>query len=345
MRLIHVVPAVSEEASGPSYVVTRLCTSLTDLGEDLTLATMNLAPCPSRSSYLKLFPVAFGPRRLGRSPKMYRWLVAEAASGNVDIIHNHGLWQMNAVYPGWSVRGTAAQLVVSPHGAFSPWAMGHGSSLKRVAWPMVQRPSLGNAACFHATAQSECEEIRQLGFTQPIAVIPPGIDLPHSVARSEAHATRTVLFLGRIHPKKGIDVLVRAWAGIHQRHRDWTLSIVGSDTVYSAKAGYLDQLKRLAASLHVERIEFLDPLYGPDKWTAYAKADLFVLPTHSENFAMTVAESLASETPAIVTRGAPWQGLEQHRCGWWIEHGVDPLDHAVLQGIGQSREQIRLRAY
>jgi len=250
---------------------------------------------------------------------MRRWLRKQLQSGVVDIVHNHGLWMMPNVYAGLAARAARRPIVVSPRGTLSAWAFGSGSLGKRAFWPMVQRPALRATACFHATAESECEDIRRLGFRQPVAVIPNGIDVPALPPKVTSH-TRTLLFLGRIHPKKGLDMLLPAWAAVQARFPDWQLQIVGPDD-----RGYLEVMRRRAAELHVERTEFNDALYGELKWQAYRRADLFVLPTYSENFGMCVAESLAAATPVIVTKGAPWDALERQRAGWWIEIGVDSL--------------------
>ncbi|MBZ0159596.1 MAG: glycosyltransferase [bacterium] len=342
MRVIHVVPAITEEASGPSYSVVRLCYSLIEAGEDLTLAAMDWSPLPSVPAFMKVFPIGVGPRRLGRSPGMSRWLMDETTAGRVSVLHSHGMWQMNAVYPGWAVKGRKTKLVVSPRGAFSTWAMNHGSPFKRVMWPLIQRPAVEQAACFHATAESEYEDIRRLRFKQPVAIIPNGIDVPE-FAQKIARDFRTLLFLGRIHPVKGVDVLLNAWAAVTDRFPNWQLLVVGTDTGYGVQGGYLEQMNALAAKLKLKRLEFVGPLYGETKWSTYREADLFVLPTHSENFGITVAEALAAGTPAIVTKGAPWQGLQTYHAGWWIDIGVDPLVASLEEAMAESPDELARR--
>lgn len=119
------------------------------------------------------------------------------------------------------------------------------------------------------------------------------------------------------------------------RFPDWELRIVGPDN-----GGYLAEMQALAARLRLERVMFAGTLYGEEKLRAYREASLFVLPTHSENFGMTVAEALAAGTPAIVTKGAPWGGLEQQGAGWWIDIGVDPLVACLEDALSRSPQSL-----
>ncbi len=288
---------------------------------------------------LLTFPRRSFPYRIGRSPEMYRWLSREVRSNAVDVVHNHSVWMMPNVYPGWVTRNSNVPLVVSPRGTFSRWALNRSRAVKFLFWNGLQKRAIAHAAMFHATAESEYEDIRRLGFRQPVAVIPNGIDLP-SRARKEKmparpEARRHLLFLSRIHPKKGIDNLLRAWAHIEARFADWDLRIVGL-----SEAGHLDELRHLSQSLKLKRVRFDGPLYGADKLRAYRSADLFVLPTHSENFGMTIAEALAAGCPVITTKGAPWAGLTEHRAGWWIDIGVEPLRQALEEAMAKEPEAL-----
>jgi glycosyltransferase involved in cell wall biosynthesis len=334
MRVIHVVPSVTEEAAGPSYTVPRLCESLIGSGVDVQLAVLDWAATPVRLPYLKAFPLGFGPRRLGVSPKMRRWLKQEVRNGRVEIIHNHSLWMMPNVYPGNAVLDSRCRLIVSPHGTLSEWALGHSALQKTIFWHVLQAPALRAATCFHATAESEYEDIRRLGFRQPVCIIPNGIDVP-PLEKTPSSDRRQLLFLGRIHPKKGVDILLHAWQIVERQFPDWDLHIVGPDN-----GGYLTEMQALAVQLRLMRVVFCGPLFGEEKLSAYRAADLFVLPTHSENFGMAVAEALAVGTPAIVTKGAPWGGLEKQRAGWWIDIGVDPLVACLEQALATPPEHL-----
>lgn len=334
MRAIHVITAVSEEASGPSYSVVRLCESLIATGMTIELAALDQSPMASPPAFLRRFPFGRGPRRLALSPAMWRWLRAQSA----EIVHSHGMWQAGSVYAG--LLGRRTPLVVSPRGSLSRWAMSTGSRFKKLAWPLVQRPAIARAACFHATAMPEHDDIRHLGFRQPIAVIPNGVDVP---ALAHEAPTKTLLFLGRIHPTKGIDFLLRAWARVMNQFPAWRLRIAGHDGGSYSVDAYLREMQALAASLRLERCEFVGPKYGADKLAEYRSADLFVLPTHSENFGMSVAEAQAAGTAVIVTKGAPWRGVETERSGWWIDIGEEPLTACLTAAMALPASELAAR--
>ncbi|MEN8131642.1 MAG: glycosyltransferase, partial [Pseudomonadota bacterium] len=226
LRVVHIVPAIAEEASGPSYSVVRLCESLIAQGHDVTLAVLDWSSLPAPPPFLETFPLGMGPRRLGRSPGMARWLAKQATTRSINLIHNHSLWMMPNVYPGQVAKRHSIPLVVSPRGTLSEWAMGSGTIVKRLFWPLVQRPNLAATTCFHSTAESEYEDIRRMGFRQPVAVIPNGIDVPALLPKEKKHA-RTLLFLGRIHRNKGLDLLLPAWRAVQQRFPDWRLMVAG----------------------------------------------------------------------------------------------------------------------
>ncbi|SUS07994.1 Glycosyl transferase, group 1 (fragment) [uncultured Defluviicoccus sp.] len=216
--------------------------------------------------------------------------------------------------------------------------MNMSRSKKRIAWWLLgQRLTLTRADCFHATAESEYEDIRRLGFRQPVAIIPNGIDIPAlPYSGSRRSDRRTLLFVSRVNPKKGVDTLLTAWGALAARYPEWDLAIVGP----SDPPGYLDEMKALATRLGLVRVSFVDPLYGSAKSEAYWNADVFVLPTHSENFGLVIGEALAHGCPAITTREAPWAGLEAERCGWWIEDSLGALTAALDHAMSLDRDAL-----
>lgn len=331
MRIIHVIPSVSEEAAGPSYSVRRLCQELLANQQDIILAALHDRLDITVENFHYFFPRCRVPYRLGRSPKMAQWMARQAQDCKVDILHSHSLWMMPNVYPGRVAKSFNIPYVVSPRGTLSSRAMKSGSLIKRLFWPLVQWPALSAVTCFHATALAEYEDIRKMGFRQPVAIIPNGMDVPILPTIEKNNESYTLLFLGRIHPIKGLDVLLAAWQAVQDRFPQWRLRIVGPDN-----RGYLEIVQQMARDLVLKRVEFAGPLYGLDKWRAYQEADLFVLPTYSENFGVSVAEALAAGTPAIVSKGAPWEGLNENRAGWWIDIGVGPLASCFEVAFAQS---------
>ena len=338
--VVHVVPSVSLTSSGPSYSVVRLCEATIAAGEEVALATLDLGPATPLPAFAQRFPRGRGPGGLGRSPALKRWLDEQVRRGGASIVHSHGMWQMSAVYPAWAVRKGAAKLIVAPRGSLSPWAMRNGSGAKRLFWPVLQKPALMRAACFHATAETEYEDIRRCGFRQPVAVIPNGVDLP-PLPEPSAASGRILLFLGRLHPTKGADVLIDAWRLVQDRFPHWRLVIAGDDVDPWGKAsGYMDRLRRRAAA-GAARVTFTGELLGRAKWDAYRNAALYVLPSHTESFGMTVAEALAAGVPVVTTRGTPWREMESRGVGWWIETGPAALAACLQEALTLDASTLR----
>jgi glycosyltransferase involved in cell wall biosynthesis len=274
---------------------------------------------------------------LGVSPAMRAALREEAASA--DIMHNHGLWKMPNVYASQAVRRCACRLVMAPRGMLSLWGLRHSRYRKRLMWWLCQGKAVRDAHCFHATAENEYKDIRRAGLRAPVAIVPNGIDIPpESPLPANRDGKRRLLFLGRIHPVKGIDLLLRAWRKVQPDFPDWELCIAGPD-----QYGYQQEMERLGESLAVQGVKFPGPAYGSDKSQMFRSAELFILPTHTENFGMAVAEALAHAVPAIVTKGAPWAGLETHGCGWWIEQSVEALTACLDSVLRLTTTELRER--
>jgi glycosyltransferase involved in cell wall biosynthesis len=260
----------------------------------------------------------------------------EKAAKTAQIIHNHSLWMMPNIYPAIAVKGSQCRLVSSPRGTLSEYALNRSKWLKKGVWIFGQRDVLKTSVCLHATSEIEYREIRQKGLRPAVSIIPNGVEIPLERKRLKPKSDfRQLLFLSRIHPKKGIDLLLCAWARVENQFPDWELHIVGPDN-----GGYLSQMQVLANDLNVKRVIFSGPVYGDEKDRTYFSADLYVLPTHSENFGLTVAEALAHGVPAIVTKGAPWSGLETNNCGWWIDIGKESLTECLREAMLKTDNEL-----
>lgn len=271
---------------------------------------------------------------LGISRSMRRDVLS--ALEKADIVHSHGLWMAPNIYPGLlAEEDRSAALVVSPRGTLAPWAWSWKAWKKRPLWHLGQRRTLERADGFHATAEAEVDHIRERGFEQPVAVVPNGVEVP-SLTKKEADPwPRETLFLSRIHPKKGLPMLLRAWSQVAARRDDWRLRIVGPD-----EEGHGDELAVLADHLNLENVSFEGPAFGREKSAAYRRASLFVLPTRSENFGIVVAEALAHGVPVLTTKAAPWAGLEERDCGWWVDPEVDAIASRLRQALELSQDQL-----
>ncbi len=334
MKLVHVVPHIDKEAAGPSYSIPRLCQSLAACGNEVELTCL-AARGEIDGVKLVLHPQWRVLKSLAVSSSL-AWALKRSARV-VDVIHNHSLWSMVNMVPGWVVPHHRAKLVTSPRGTLSAWALNRNKRRKSVLW-LLQRRSLALADMLHATSENEYEEIRLQGFKAPVAIIPNGIDVPDIEAPTELarEEVRTLLFLSRIHPTKGLDKLLQAWADLEQKHLNWRLVIAGR-----GNPEHVEYVTKLAATLGVNRVDFPGPLYGEFKTAAYQNADLFVLPTHSENFGVVIAEALAHGCPVVVSRGAPWAGIEAEGCGWWIENTVPNLVAALDAAMALPTSQLR----
>jgi glycosyltransferase involved in cell wall biosynthesis len=253
----------------------------------------------------------------------------ELAAAGPTILHHPGVWTDVNRYAAVVSRRLKIPLVCSPRGMLEPWSMNFHPIRKRIAWRLYAWRTLEATTVFHATAESEAEAIRGLGFRQPIRVVPNGVELPPNWADGgERRGRKRALFLSRIHQKKGLPMLLRAWSRI--RPTGWELVIAGPDD-----GGHQAEIERLVETLGLgAEVSFPGSISDRDKWSLYRSADLFVLPTLSENFGMVVPEALACGLPVLTTTGAPWRELVERRCGWWVA----PKEEAIAHALGAATE-------
>lgn len=340
MRVLQILTSIDDESAGPSYSVTRLAKELAKQGEASELVCLGPRDTKIMTAEGALFATYKSggsiPRisnLLGASTSLRRAITNSAEQG--AVLHSHGLWRLPNVYPGLEARKAGVPLIVSPRGMLGAAALSFSKTKKSVFWHLAQRRSLDSLTCFHATAQSEVDDIRSFGLEQPVAVIPNGIDIPCASNGSLFDDTdRSILYLGRIHPKKGIERLIQAWALLGTRTSGWKLKIVGP-----LDSSYAQNLSTETSARKLVNISFEGPLFGSEKDEAFRKAGLFVLPTQHENFGMVVAEALAWGTPVVCTQGAPWEGLRHNDCGWWVGHQPEDLAEAIGAALELSVEQ------
>lgn len=338
LRVDHVLPNISKLSSGLPQSVFAICNGLSDVGVNVKLHTLDGHPqLPPMRFEHKSYPWHNFPfRALGRSPEM---LVAlKNVAKNANIIHNHNLWMLPNVYPGRAVRNTHCKLVCTVHGCFTPFSMQRSHWKKVLMWHYGQGAMLHRIDLFHATSIEEVDDIRRMGFRQPIAMITLGVEIPDVLCidkPSTRGGRRTLLYLSRINPEKHIELLIEAWTALEYEFPDWDLKIYGPDV-----GEYPESIKAMVAQLRLRRVSFCGEVSGAAKDRVYREADLFILPTRTENFGLVVAESLACGTPVIVTEGAPWQELNTHQCGWWVKEDVVGVRNALTCAMKMTSDEL-----
>lgn len=336
VRSVHTIGSIEPWVGGPARSVTSLCRALDQLGATTTLVT---AHPPGKNLPFAvpedLRETAEGPRRRQR----FRATVEEALrEGRPVVAHDHGIWLPTNHSVAASSRRLGVPRVVSPRGMLDPWALRWHGTRKKLAWMLYQRRDLQRVDLLHATSSAEAEGFRAQGLRAPIVIVPNGVRVPGQVAEPPMGGAepRVLLFLSRVHPKKGLLHLVEAWAGLDAA--GWELWIAGPDE-QGHEADVRSALERASRST-TSPVRFLGPVTDAKRDELLARCEAFVLPTLSENFGQVVAEALAAGRPVLTTRAAPWAGLEDHGAGWWVETGTEPLREGLAELVASSRERL-----
>lgn len=324
IRVIHVTSSLTSIGGGVREVVFHLADHQSRLASlDVSVVGLEEHLWSTEKSSWEAIPTyahkVIGPRSFGYSNNLVDCLVRL----NPDLIHLHGLW----MYPSKAVLAwhnqTKRPYIISTHGMLSSIALSYSAFKKQIVGLWFHNAVLRTASALHSTSDSETLEIANFGLTNKVFQVPNGVVIP-KLANFDMRIPKKVVTLGRIHKKKGLSLLLRAWLLLESRFPDWCLEIIGPD-----EDGELTRLQLLAKELDLQRVTFLGPVFGRDKLNAFQSASIFVLPSLSENFALTVAESLACGVPVVSTKGAPWELLEIFKCGRWVDINVEALSNGL----------------
>lgn len=332
MKVLQILPGLT--LGGPTFSTTALASHIQALGHDVQFHT-------AEGDFSKFPDIDFHPYQIHRLPfnkqfvfsvGLYKSLKKEVKSAH--IIQTNSLWQFPNFIHEYVRRGTGAKSVIVPRGTLSTYALSLSSWKKKLVLALGQRAALKKADMLIATCYEEYQDIRNFGLKSPVAIIPNGVEMPNLSTISVAKK-KTLVFLSRIHQKKGVDILIDSWSILHEKFPEWNLCIAGPD-----KSEYANLLKEKCHNLQCQRVEFTGEITGNEKYQFLAEASLFALPTHSENFGIAVGEALACGTPVVTTTGAPWSGLIENDCGLWIDLSVENLTKALEDMMSRPMEDL-----
>lgn len=319
MRILHVISTLAPSSGGTTEVVKGLATAQAEAGHEITVCTTNSSGTHTEktlsNSYieslfpasvsLRIFPVLISPMLY--SPAMGRWI--RNSIHEFDIVHVHTLYRYPPTYAAYQARLQNIPYIICPHGSLDPFLYSKSTksvALKRIYEKLFDLPNLNRADAIHFTAEEERLRVSYLGLRSPSFVVPNGIDwdrykvLPVRGSLRKKWGLldqRVVLFLGRLHFKKGLDLLIEGFDLVQQRMSDVHLVIAGPEN-----DEYADKVRSWVKQRNIEdKVHFVGPLAGADVVQAYVDADLFVLPSYTENFGLTVAEAMASELPVVIS--------------------------------------------
>ena len=332
MKVVHVITRLGRDCGGPVRSVQGLVAALGEAGVETWLLSMTTEARPWLPGVTH-FRCA-NAKGYGGYVSAMRKMIDDVRP---DLVHLHNIWNPDIHAAAAVCRRCRIPYISSPRGSLEPWSLLQKRLKKRIAMWLYQRFDLNHAVALHATSVEECEQFRNLGLKNPVMIVPNGVNLPDvmPVVGKQTNERPRLLFLSRIHRKKGLVEFVKAWEMV--RPKSWQFEIVGFD-----EDGSLDEALSIARQGGFEEdIIVTGPLEDDAKWQAYAQADAFVLPTHSENFGIVVAEALYSGLPVLTTTGTPWRELQERHCGWWVNCDISSLAEALRDLTSLPSKELR----
>lgn len=341
MHVVHVVRDLDVASGGPSRSVPALAEhqacgegmTVTVLYKDRRRPVVRLAE--SAVTYC-----AFGGNDLQFQSFLNRQLGFTSDTADSCLLHLHGLWSPMLHFAAQWARARRLPYVVSTRGMLARWALRYRPSRKKVAWRLYQRRDLVGADHLLATSEAEQEDVLALLPGCDVMVIPNGCAEPPETPSATTllphdRLVRWALVLGRLHPVKGLEELIEAWA--KSRPPGWNLALAGPD-----ENGYRKTLEASIGRLELtNRVFLLGEVDDAQKWSLFDHCELLVAPSRTENFGMSIAEALSCGTPVITTTGTPWEDLETYDCGWWVAPTTEALETALRKATGASVHELR----
>tara|TARA_X000000950_G_scaffold247616_1_gene306028 strand:- start:13216 stop:14250 length:1035 start_codon:yes stop_codon:yes gene_type:complete len=255
---------------------------------------------------------------------------------NTDIVHIFGIWRPFHIKAFIASKKLKKKIVISTLGALEPWALSQRNLKKKIAWYLYQKRILNNVNYIHATSQMESENLINLGIKSPIKVLPHGLEINENLSKFKEKQKNKAIFFSRIHHKKGLLELIRSWSKIGPSN--WELDIYGpvSDDNYFHKIK-----KEIESSQYSQSIKIFDPVYIKEKkFEILFNSDLFILPSKSENFGMSILEALSLGVPVLTTTSTPWKILNSLNAGFVIEFSEQNILNALNNIIKMKNHEL-----
>jgi glycosyltransferase involved in cell wall biosynthesis len=352
MKAINIIENLDDTYGGPAKSVPYMCKYLEDIDIDTQILSICLEDNEKNSlveTYKliwKIFDYNFF-KKFRYSVGMKKYLKNTALNEKNIILHTHNLWNYICYVSLKTSKKYNLPLIVSIRGSLYKWSLDQSKWKKKIAWVFFQKRVLQNASCIHVTEIKELEAVRDLQIKTPVAIIPNGINLDEfkelktiNEAKSNLGLKKNkkyILFISRLHPKKGIEFLINGWLKIANTYQDWDLLIVGPEYDKTYINGLRSKINDMQQT---ERVIFTGMLVGEERLDVFAASSLFVLPSYSENFGVAIAEAMAAKLPVITTHGTPWQEINEYRAGWWIELNQVNFDRALNHALGSSDSEL-----
>jgi len=339
LHSLTVVQTVAElpSSSGLSAAVSNMADSLEEAGSVVTVVFTIASNAAQPALPLRARGVPVPSIRVGRriiwTNKFSAAIRGACQGAERKLIHDNGLWTVTNFIAARCAAVERMPLVISPHGMLEPWAIQYRPWRKKLAWVLGQRAILKRAAMFMVNSEKEAQSVRRAGLKQPIAIVPLGISLPlRQSVHTESTPIRRILFLSRVHPSKGLLLLVEAWSKL--RPPGWKVIIAGPDEI-----GHRTQVERVIAQRNLTgEFEFVGEVKGDSKEKLFLSADVFILPSYSENFGLVVPEAMSYGLPVLTTKGTPWAILESIGAGWWVEPNIDGIEAGLRSAVATTSE-------
>ena len=344
VRVLHVLASMAAAWGGPTATLRSLAPALAEHGVDCTVATTALrrgdGQAMANALTVEEFPLGWAAGFwTAHSPALRTFLQRELRRGRFDLVHVHELWHYASFAAGAAARRHRVPWVLSLHGALNEWQLRRNWK-KRLYLGLVQRSLLESARAVHVLTSAEAESLRQLRFEMPVLVAPNGVHLPNATAgggeqgefgwQVPLQGKQVVLFLGRLHPMKGVNLLLAAFASLASRFPNAVLLIVGPDEASTQQR----MVRTLAQAGLGERAVFTGVLEGTAKAAAMAAADILVLPSYTEGFSNAILEAMAASLPVVVSRQCHFPEVAEAGAG----HVVATEPTAIASAIGSLLE-------